>query len=113
MPERCGTNAAVSISAPTRRSIGCRARPSRRTGASRPRVGADQAEQHPQARGLARAVRAEQTAHLALLDREAEVVDREHALAEVLREADDLDDGFGHRRPATDRKLRREGTCGA
>ena len=61
------------------------------------RARTDQPQQHPQARGLARAVRAEQPAHLTALDREAQVVDREHARAEALGQAEDLDDGFGHR----------------
>ena len=97
IPERCGTNAAVSISAPTRRSSGL---PGPHRLAEQARLaggGVDQAEQHPQARGLARAVRAEQSADLTLLDLEAQVVDREHARAEALREAADLDDRLAHR----------------
>ena len=61
------------------------------------RARTDQPQQHPQARGLARAVRAEQPAHLTALHREGQVVDREHARAEALGQAEDLDDGFGHR----------------
>ena len=89
MPERWGTNAAVSISAPTRRTTRCRVRPSRRRGRRLTLRRRDQPEQHAQAGGLARAVRAEQPADLPLLDLEAQVVDREHAFAELLREARD------------------------
>ena len=62
-----------------------------------PSRGPDETEEHAQARGLARAVRAEQAADLPAFDAEREVVDREHARAEALREPDDLDDCFGHR----------------
>ena len=57
--------------------------------------GMDQPEQHPERGGLPGAVRAEQSADLALLDAEAEVVDREHAL-ELFREAAYLDDRLAH-----------------
>ena len=55
-----------------------------------PAVGADQPEQHPQGRGLAGAVRAEEAGDPARLDREVEVVDGGEG-AEPLGEAADLD----------------------
>ena len=71
----------------------------------------DEAEQHAQAGGLAGAVRTEQPADLTVVDGEAQVVDREHARAEALRESDDLDDGFAHRARITARVARAE-HCG-
>src|SRR5262249_12706367 len=65
--------------------------------AALPRGRLDETEEQAQAGGLARAVRAEQTADLPGLDGEAEVVDRQHAPTEALGQADDLDDRFGHR----------------
>ena len=98
MPDRCGTNAAVSMSAPTRCELG-RARANAVAEQERlPRRRLDQSEEHSQRSGLPRAVRAEQATHLAGIDREAEVVDGEHAGAESLGEPDQLDDRVAHER---------------
>ena len=86
IPERCGTNAACSIIVPTRassRAPGLHP-PAEQRGLARGR--ADQADEHPQRGGLARAVRTEQPADLALLDLEVEARDGLHA-AVALREA--------------------------
>ncbi len=61
-----------------------------------PRRRLDQSEEHSQRSGLPRAVRAEQATHLAGIDREAEVVDGEHAGAESFGEPDQLDDRVTH-----------------
>ncbi len=97
MPERWGTNADDSISAPTRRSCsepGVTRSPKSRVSPPVGRIRPRSMRRHVVLPG---AVGAEQAADLTLLDGEAQVVDREHARAEALREADDLDDGFGHR----------------
>ena len=75
--------------------------------------GMDQTEQHSERGGLPGAVRAEQSADLALLDAEAEVVDGEYAL-ELFREAAYLDDRLAHANARRGRLMeRREGTGGA
>src|SRR5262249_19291625 len=55
-----------------------------------PRGGREHAREHPQHRGLPRAVRAEQTDHLAATDGEADVGGRDH-LAKALGESPGLD----------------------
>ena len=113
MPDRCGTNAAVSIRAPTRRNDSV---PGRDLLAEQVRLaarGLDQPEQHAEARGLSRAVRAEQPAHLPAFDLEAEVVDCEDAFAVLLRQACDPDDGLGHEGPWITEKLPEYSTSGA
>ena len=88
--------------APTRLQLGRAGDDARaeqaRVAAGRP----DEAEEDAQRRRLARAVRAEQAADLALLDLEAQVVDREHAPRETLRE------GRVPRRPAHSSRTREQ-----
>src|SRR5262249_53582231 len=48
------------------------------------RRGMNEANEHPEARGLARAIRTEQAEHLAALDREAQVIDGDHPALEAL-----------------------------
>ena len=113
IPERCGTNAAVSMSAPTRCSSGTRDASAHRTGRRRPPVGL------MRPRSIA--------AHVVLpapfgpsrpqtwpcSTCEAQVIDCEHALAEALREAAYLDDRLAHRACGDERVVRRKATRGA
>ena len=62
----------------------------------RARVGAEQAEQHPDGRRLAGAVGPEEAVHLARLDLEVEAVERTD-VAERLLQRRDLDDCHGSR----------------
>ena len=63
-----------------------------------PLVGRDQAHQHAQGRGLARAVRPEQAEHLALLDPEGQVADRAVPVRVPLARAPDRQRDPGQRR---------------
>ena len=98
MPERWGTNADDSMSAPRRRNSsepGTTRVPKSRVSPAVGRMSPSSIRRHvvlPAPLGPSKP----QTC--TAFDREAQVVDREDARAEALRQADDLDDGFvGHR----------------
>ena len=79
-PDRYGWNAGPSISAPTRGST-CRARPGHRLAEQLDltAVRGDEPEQHPDGRGLAGPVRAEEAVHRPAWDVQADPVDRRDA----------------------------------